>query len=231
MGDKQYRREDRLLPQTNELVASSVQATDADGAAVALLTNNARARDLLCATDAVAARIDELQFTIGSGPCLEAFMHERPVTVADLADVAAVVRWPMFASEVLGELAVHAVHALPIVTGGARLGVLELYRHTPGPLSDSSFRAAQSVAEQLGTVVLGELENYHGSPRDHGSPIPQGRHVWAREDISTAIGMTAVRLGVPAEDASAWLRARAYAHSCSISSLSRDIIDGRCSPD
>jgi hypothetical protein len=231
MVDGQGRREDALLPRTNELVASSVQVTGADGAAVALLTSNARARDLLCATDAVAARIDELQFTIGQGPCLEAFMHQVPVMVPDLGEVATVVRWPAFASEVLGELSVHGVFAFPIVAGRARLGVLELYRHAAQPLSDSHVDAAATLAEHLGSTILDELETYQGSPDDDGSPVPRGRHVWARADINAAIGMIAVRVGVPAEDASAWLRAHAYAQSRSVSSLAGDIVERRSFPE
>lgn len=61
--------------------------------------------------------------------------------------------------------------------------------------------------------------------------MPKGPHVWARQDISTAIGMIAVRLGVHAEDASAWLRAHACAQSGSISSLARDVVEGRYRPD
>jgi hypothetical protein len=230
--DEQGRREDVFLPRTNELAASSVQVAGADGAAVAIVTGNARARDLLCATDAVAARMDELQFTIGHGPCLEAFLHQQPVMVSDLGEPAAVVRWPVFASEVLGELDVHGVFAFPIVAaGGARLGVLELYRYAAGSLSEDHCEAAAALAEQLGSAVLDELGRYRGSPSERGIAVPRGRHVWARTDISTALGMTAVRLGVPTEDASAWLRAQAYARSRSISSLAGDIVERRSFPD
>lgn len=62
-----HRREDLHMPATNRLLASGLGPVGADGAAIALLTNDARARDLLCATDSTAARIDELQFTIGQG--------------------------------------------------------------------------------------------------------------------------------------------------------------------
>lgn len=53
------------------------------GVAVALLTRSLFA-DTVCATDAAAARIDELQFDLGEGPCWEAFTVHRPVLVPDL---------------------------------------------------------------------------------------------------------------------------------------------------
>lgn len=160
--DEQGWRGDQLLPRTTELVVASAQVAGADGAAVALLTSNARARDLLCATDAVAARIDELQFTVGHGPCVQAFVDHAPVLVPDLADRAAVVRWPVFATEVLGELGVHGVFAFPVVAGGARVGVLELYRYAMEPLSETDFEAAVVLAERLGPTVVEELQSYRG---------------------------------------------------------------------
>lgn len=230
MVDGQGGREDVLLPRTNQLMASSVQVTDTDGAAVALLTSRARARDLLCASDAVAGRIDELQFTIGHGPCLEAFIEQAPVTVPDLDDSAVTDRWPAFASEVVGELGVYAVFAFPIVAGGAPLGVLELYRYERGALTTNHFQAAQTLADELGTVVVDELQAYEGSPEVDEYPVPRGPHVWARADINAAIGIMAVRLGVPAAEAAVLLRANAYAQSRTLVTLAGDIVERRTFP-
>jgi hypothetical protein len=225
---KQGRREDVFMPRTNQLVVSSAQMVGADGAAVALLSNGARSRDLLCATDAAAARIDELQFTIGQGPCLEAFMGGDPVVVPNLEESVASARWPAFTAKVREELGVHALFAFPMTASGARLGVLELYRCDHHPLSDNDFQATRLLSAQLGEMVLCELERYRGLTDDVSHP--QGPSHWARADINTAIGIIAVRLNIPVTDASAWLRAHAYAESCSIASLANDIVERRTFP-
>lgn len=218
------RREDLHMPATNRLLASGLGPVGADGAAIALLTNDARARDLLCATDFTAARIDELQFTIGQGPCLDSFVSQHPITLPDITTTAL---WPIFAAEVVDVLGVHGIFAFPIGADQARLGVLELHRHQPTPLSASEMEAAHTLATQLGSTILSELETYQGDPANEGQPQLSGPYQWARTHINTAIGMTAARLNVPVTEASARLRARAYAESCSISTLAHDIIERR----
>ena len=49
----------------------------------------------------VSARVyDELQFTLGEGPCLDSVAHRAPVVVVDLADPD-VVRWPAYGPAML----------------------------------------------------------------------------------------------------------------------------------
>ena len=43
--------------------------------------------ELVAATDDWAERLEELQYTMGEGPGVEAFAHGGPVLVADLADL------------------------------------------------------------------------------------------------------------------------------------------------
>ena len=48
----------------------AVRTTSVDGAAVAIPTGTPRVRELVHATDTIAEHLDELQFTVGEGPCL-----------------------------------------------------------------------------------------------------------------------------------------------------------------
>ena len=54
-----------------------------DGAAISLLTASS-ARETLCATDATAQLLEDLQFSLGEGACVQAALTGRPVLVADL---------------------------------------------------------------------------------------------------------------------------------------------------
>ncbi len=212
----------QFMPGTDALARDAVDAVGFDGAAVAILTDNASARDLLTATDDAAARIDELQFTIGQGPCLDAFRSGTPVVVTDLSECEA--SWPAFASEVLTELGVRTLVACPITANGAAFGVLELYRRAPGPFTATQKHEATSRATALGSTVLTELETYTGSFEESANPVPQGSYQLARKNVNIAIGMLAVRLHVPAGDAAAILRSHAYTHSRSISSIAYDVV-------
>ena len=215
-----------LLPTIAQLSEGCVRDAGVDGAAVAILTDNADARDLLYATNTNAARIDELQFTTGQGPCLDAFVTGTPQLHPDISLRPDITGWPSFASEVLQELGVHGVFALPLFSGGASLGVLELYRRAPSALTESQIAAAQSAAAGLGEVVVPELAEGAWQVDETSSPPPAGSFQYARSDINIAVGLLAARLHVPTADASARLRARAYADARSISSMSYDIVHG-----
>ena len=86
------------------------------------------------ATGRRAAELEELQFTLGEGPCADAFRSGSPVLVADLGAAGWPERWPGFT--VTGVMAgAAAVFAFPLVMGAIRVGVLGLYRKTAGSLS------------------------------------------------------------------------------------------------
>lgn len=87
-------------------------------------------RDLVHATDPVVAHLDELQFTLADGPCLDACGSVAPVLVDDLRGGSSRTRWPVFAQEACAAGAV-AVFAFPLVTGAVGFGVLELDRRHP----------------------------------------------------------------------------------------------------
>ena len=73
---------------------------DPDGASLSLLTARS-ARGTLYATDATAESLEDLQFSLGEGVCVEAALTGRPVLVPDLHDATEVSRWPMFAVSVM----------------------------------------------------------------------------------------------------------------------------------
>ena len=50
----------------------------------------------LCSTNWVSNLIEELQYTLGEGPCVDAYRHDEVVLEPDLADPAAP-RWLAFA--------------------------------------------------------------------------------------------------------------------------------------
>ena len=80
--------------------------------------------------------IEELQYTLGEGPCVEAHTLNRVVLEPDLAHPS-VPRWLAFTPHAV-EAGVRAVFAFPLQVGTARLGALDLYRDGPGGLRTTS---------------------------------------------------------------------------------------------
>lgn len=165
--------------------------TDAgvDGAAVAIHTDDADARDLLYATNSEAARIDELQFTTGEGPCIDAFVTGVPQLHPNIGHRPDTTGWPSFASEVLQELGVHGVYAFPLFSGGARLGGLELYTQKSGTMTAQQITAAQAAASTLGDIVVSEVAARPDFFDESTLRPPDGPFRFARSDINIAVGV------------------------------------------
>jgi ANTAR domain len=221
-----------------------------DGAAISLLTATT-SRRTLSATDRTAAALEDLQFTLGEGACMEAAVSGRPVLVPDIGDHALTTRWPMFAAAVTEHTDARALFALPLQLGTINLGVLDLYRDTPGPLPGHELRDAVAAADAA-TLMLLAVPVWTGDDHADGRPIPDGspttraQHadgkggeaargdgLWSdgfsndRAEVHQATGMILVQLGVSAQDAFVRLRAHAFATRHPLANIARDVVDHR----
>src|SRR5258705_9335458 len=67
-----------LFAGVGALCDAAVLRARADGAALAVLTQSSHTRELVYATDIIARQLDELQYTIGEGPCVDAYVDDDP---------------------------------------------------------------------------------------------------------------------------------------------------------
>jgi GAF domain-containing protein/ANTAR domain-containing protein len=196
-----------------------VMGLDVDGAAISLLTASTSSQTL-CATDATAELLEELQFSLGEGACVEAAVTGRPVLVADMHHSTEVSRWPTFAAAVVEQSDVGALFAVPFQWGAINLGVLDLYRTAPGSLSDVQLRDAISAADMAALMFLGmRTDSGDGEWLDHS--------VYGRAEIHQATGMVLAQLGVSATDALARMRAYAFVEQRLLSDVAHDVVSRR----
>jgi hypothetical protein len=165
--------------------------------------------------------IEELQFALGEGPCLDAFATRRPVLVPDLA-AGAMGRWPGYAPAV-HHRGMRAVFAFPLQIGAARLGVLDVFRVEPGSLSTAEFREALTFADVAVTTLLNGQEQAPPGAVADGLDEVMGQ----RAELFQAQGMMSVQLGVSLADALARLRAHAYAENRPLGDVARDVVARR----
>jgi hypothetical protein len=200
-------------------------------AAVTVMTSADR-QEPIWASDEVASHLDELQFSLGEGPCVEAFTAGRPVLVPDLAELSGN-PWPMFA-DAARRTAVQALFVLPLQAGAIVVGVLDLYRDEPGMLAPDELTAALRTADALLWTLLG-LRN--GPARD-GSPGHDGNgevdpHRWLSGSplnhtaVYQATGMIMIQLALSPEAALSRLRAAAFVQSRAIDEVARDVVARR----
>ena len=196
-----------------------VGGLDVDGAAISLQTASTSSQTL-CATDATAELLEDLQFSLGEGACVEAAVTGRPVLVADLHHATEASRWPTFAAAVVEQSDVGALFAVPLQWGTVNLGVLDLYRKATGSLSGAQLRDAMSAADMAALMFLGvRTDPGAGTWLDHS--------VHGRAEIHQATGMVLVQLGVSATDALARMRAYAVAEQRLLSDVAHDVVSGR----
>ena len=97
----------------------------------------------VAASDAAALRFEELQTELGEGPCLAAYLTGEAISVPDLASEP---RFKLFRGRAL-DAGLAAAFTFPLRQGARRLGALDLYRETPGALSDEDMVTAQTLAD------------------------------------------------------------------------------------
>jgi hypothetical protein len=202
-----------------------VDSLDVDGAGISLLTATV-ARETLWATDATAELLEELQFSLNEGACMEAATTGNPVLVADLRDSTEVARWPVFAAAVAERTRVRALFALPLQWGAVSLGVLDLYRFTPGALSPSQRRDGLAAADAAALLML----NVRTGPAD--GEIEGGREwldasVGSNAQVHQATGMVLAQLGISATEALARMRGYAFAEQRLLVDVARDVVSRR----
>jgi transcriptional regulator with GAF, ATPase, and Fis domain len=211
-------RDDREL--AGQICHACVASMDIDGAAISLLTSTS-ARITLVATDPVAELLEDLQFTLGEGACMEAAATAQPVLVADMSDPSQAARWPVYAAAVVAQAHVRAVFALPLQWGATNLGVLDLYRRSPGPLNCAELRNAVRAADTAAAMLL---LGQHTDPADE--------HAWDRSwgnrvEIHQAVAMVGTQMHLGPDDALAWLRARSFAENRLLPDIAAEIVTRR----
>ncbi len=127
-----------------QLAEGAVRVLQVDGAGV-MVPDGKELLRFVFATGSAAGevqRVEKLQEVLEAGPCHEAHLGERPVSVRDLAAEG---RWPAY-QELAVEVGLRAVTAVPLLARGQVWGVLDLYRSRPGHLTESELAAAQTLA-------------------------------------------------------------------------------------
>jgi hypothetical protein len=202
-----------------QICRSCVDGLDVHGAALSVLTRSP-ARETLWATDPTAELLEDLQFSLNEGACMEAADSGAPVLVPDLSVRSDRARWPVFAAAVVEQTDVAAVFALPLQWGTINLGVLDLYRRTPGELSREQQRDLISAVDVAALMLLGVRTGPAGAELLDSETS-------GRVEIHQATGMVLTQLGVGAEEALARMRARAFVERRLLIDVARDVVSRR----
>ena len=186
-----------------------------------VLTSGVRSLDFIGVSDGVSEAVEQMEYTLGEGPCVTAFRTRQPVFDSDLADEGPD-RWPEFRRGALAA-GVYAAFGFPLLIEQICIGALNLYHDRAGDLSEDQVADALVVAKFAGRSVL-----------SWQAEAPPGTLAWQLEvaprnrvEVHQAVGRISVQVGVSLEDALVLLRAYAFSHDRPISDVAAEVAAGR----
>lgn len=145
----------------------------------------------LAPTDQIAVMLDEVQYGLREGPCLEAVLGEPWVQVDDLAND---IRWPAYGARAAGEFGIYSQLAFQFRAEPHTRGALNLYADKPYVI-DMDTRQIGAMFAQLAAIALGWSRHDETLSRALGS----------REQIGQAVGIIMERYRLDPERAFSFL--------------------------
>ena len=188
------------------------------GAGVMLMSGDVP-RGSICSSNEVSELIEQLQYTLGEGPCVDACQQDRVVAEPDLANPKTR-RWPAFTGPAL-VAGVRAVFAFPLRVGAVRLGALNLYRDRPA-VDGEQHADALVIADVAARSVL---EAHAGPFRRGGRALEIGADF--HYVVHHAAGMVSIQLSISVTEALVRLRAYAFSHDRRLANVAEDVVTRR----
>lgn len=111
----------------------------------------------VAASDPLGAQLDEQQYQIDEGPCLQALRTAEIVTSPNLSTET---RWDGYPQRAMA-YGVSAVYSSPLIVRGQTLGALNLYAEQPGGFDgDDCADTIAQIVTLVAVALTGTLRNY-----------------------------------------------------------------------
>lgn len=205
------------LPAVEQLLLDAARSAAAGVGLSCGITYVARYGVLTVASsDERANTVDEIQYGIDEGPCLEAVRTGSVVRVDDqLADS----RWGAYRGLAVAA-GVRSSLSLPLIVDDRSVGALNVYSTQFGPLPADQEAAAMLAANQVTGVLQAVRRLAAGLLRDPDA----ARGVQARHELDIAVGILMVQHSCSDTRARSILTERAKARGVSVSSCAAELI-------
>ena len=200
----------------SSLCATCVDILHVLGAGISIMSGHNSGP--VCSSSDHVRRLEDLQFSLGEGPCHDAYTTAMVVAEPDLANRVND-NWPNYTPPAL-ELGACAVFAFPLHIGVGIVGVLTLYHDTVGMLTDEQDADARGLARLL-PALMTAIQTRAPQPLLAGELSDPDAH---RAEVHQACGMTAVQLDIDVHEALVRIRAHAYATGRTVAHVAQEIV-------
>jgi hypothetical protein len=201
----------------NRLCEVATDVVGVTGAGVMLMSDDVPLGSL-CSSNGISDLMEQWQYTLGEGPCVDAYTLDQVVTETDLAEPMTP-RWFAFTPRAL-DIGVRAVFGFPLRRRTARLGALNLYLDRPGGLDTDQFADAAVCAAFIAHWVIDtQAAATEGSLAEALDADSDFHYV-----VQNAAGMVSVQLGISVTDALVRIRAYAFSETRLVREVADDIV-------
>jgi GAF domain-containing protein len=204
---------DDTLQRVADLVCRNVGGADVAG--VTLLRDGRPTTAVF--TDRTSPDIDAAQYETGSGPCLDAFRHQRVFRIDSTADDDV---WPEF-SLAAAEHGMRSTISLPLGVRGNAIGALNLYSREPAAFSDDAEHVGMLFAAQA-SVALANAQLYDSTYR---MTQQLQEALVSRAVIDQAKGMLMQEYGIGGDEAFERLRKQSQQQNRKLRELAQEMVD------
>lgn len=172
--------------------------------------------DTPAGSDESLKRIDELQYELKQGPCLDALRTHETVHSTDLAGDE---RWPEWGPRVTKEIGVASIVTYRLFTSRDTLGAMNLYSRRPGAFDTEDIYNGQALAAHVAVALAGAQNTEHLETA-----------VTNRTVIGQAEGILMERFDISAEHAFSVLRRVSQQRNVKLSRVAEDLVRSRRTP-
>lgn len=173
--------------------------------------------DTPAASHKTLRQIDELQYELNEGPCLDALKQNDVLAVTNLAEDP---RWPNWGPRIAAELDIHSSMSFRLFTTGENLGVLNLYATKIDAFSHEDLLDGLALAAHAAVALAGTIEE----DQLH-------RALDTRRMIGEATGILRERFGLTTDQAWGVLRRISSQHNIKLHRVAQQLVDIGTLPD
>ncbi|HEX2053206.1 MAG TPA: GAF and ANTAR domain-containing protein [Actinomycetota bacterium] len=204
---------DSALQLVIDLASSALKGTEAAGISLKKGTKVFTA----VSTGQRAVELDELQYDLGDGPCLQAMRDgEMQLTQSLISEQ----RWPQYTSRALYAGAM-SILALPVQAGGQVLGALNFYSSREQAFSETDLAVARAFTDRSAVVLLNA--KIYEEASELAAQMQEA--LASRAVIDQAKGIIMVTEKVSAEVAFKRLKSLSQAANVKVRDLARRIVE------